>query len=465
MPIEMDERPSDRARRACVQAVLLALVVAVALTLRLGPEIRSPESEHNGHGPFGDTQLYHRIAVNLLRGNGYSSTDDGSAHGTAPVEVERYDPAITRPPAYPFFMAAVYACVGERMDARPEIWRSRWHILRLVQGLLDASVCVLVFFLARALAPALAWAPLMAAAIYAVSPYNVFYARALLSECLTSFLLTAGLLACVHAARRSARLGWLATGVLLGLAVLANPQLVLFPVLLGAWLFLRSAGGCRDRLRAPLLCLAGTALAVAPWLARNALVFHRPATISLSPLWSSVFFKTFESKDTWCGFSTPPESVFPDPEERAAIKARMDSIFWFLNRGTVELAEADREFRPLVLQRIREHPGRTLASWIEGVPRLWYQDYIQMYRDREATGVFVLVYLALALYAAGRASPPERAAMAPVGLLAVYVTLVFLPLHIEPRYSVTAMPGLIAVAGSGLARAIADASGRWRARV
>ena len=99
LAIGMDA-PSERTRRAGVEAVLLALVVALALILRLGPEIRSPESEHNGHGPFGDTQLYHRIAVNLLRGNGFSSTDDGSAHGTERIEPERYE--LSASPFYRF---------------------------------------------------------------------------------------------------------------------------------------------------------------------------------------------------------------------------------------------------------------------------------------------------------------------------------------------------------------------------
>ena len=46
----------------------------------------------------------------------------------------------------------------------------------------------------------------------------------------------------------------------------------------------------------------------------------------------------------------------------------------------------------------------------------------------------------------------ERVLMGLVGLLFLYLNLIFLPLHIEPRFGVALMPGIIALTGIGLGK-------------
>jgi hypothetical protein len=46
-----------------------------------------------------------------------------------------------------------------------------------------------------------------------------------------------------------------------------------------------------------------------------------------------------------------------------------------------------------------------------------------------------------------------RVIAAPIVLLFGYLNVVFLPLHVEPRFGVALMPGIAALAGVGLARA------------
>lgn len=450
-------------RRATVEAVLLAIIVLLAAAVRLEPLVTSPETQRNGYGQFGDTLLYHLIAVNLWQGNGFSATDDGSAFGGASVAVDRYAPAITRPPVYPAFLAAVYSFVGDPKDTTLATWRTRWDAARLTQGVLDALTCVLVFLLARALAPSSPWAPLTAAAIYAISPYNIFYTRALLSECVGTFLMTAGLLRCVIAFKDGNRFDWFVAGAVLGVAALCNPQVVLFPFLLAGWILLRHASDRRNGLALGLYLLAGTALSISPWTARNLIAFHRPIPISITAWWYSIFLGSYETRETWQGWNVVPEQIVPDPQERAAIVARFDLMWAEFNRGSLTVSEIDRGFRTPALRQIREHPVNTLAVWVDGAQRLWYQHYIAMYRDPEASGLYVLLYFALAIYAAVRAASSERRMMAPIGLLALYLTVFFLPLHDEARYSVVAIPGLIAAAGVGLARLVkAD---EWALRV
>src|SRR5262245_47025379 len=91
------------------QLVLLALITLFAAGIRVAPLLIHPETQRNGLGQFGDTSGYHRIAANLMRGNGYSATYDGSAFGGTAQHVDQYNPAITRAPGYPFFLATVYS--------------------------------------------------------------------------------------------------------------------------------------------------------------------------------------------------------------------------------------------------------------------------------------------------------------------------------------------------------------------
>ena len=73
-----------------------------------------------------------------------------------------------------------------------------------------------------------------------------------------------------------------------------------------------------------------------------------------------------------------------------------------------------------------------------------------MYRDREASGAFFVFYFILAVYAFLRSEREKRILMTPVCLLFLYLTLVLLPVHKEPRYSVALIPSIIGMAGIGI---------------
>src|SRR5262249_1743324 len=72
---------------------------------------------------------------------------------------------------------------------------------------------------------------------------------------------------------------------------------------------------------------------------------------------------------------------------------------------------------------------------------------------------FFLFYFVFAVGAFVRASWSEVRPMAPMALACIYITLLYLPLHVEPRYSVPCMPGLIALCTIGLWK-----TGTWLAR-
>jgi hypothetical protein len=144
---------------------LFILLIAVAAIVRLGWALsRPPELAAD----LPDQHEYLTIARNLLAGNGLRFFDDRFGD-----EVVAF-----RAPGYPLLMAALGANI---------------RVIRSVQGLLDASVVVAIYLLARRFLPAERWLPLVAAALVAFNPYLVYFSSLLLSETLFTALLAWGI--------------------------------------------------------------------------------------------------------------------------------------------------------------------------------------------------------------------------------------------------------------------------------
>jgi 4-amino-4-deoxy-L-arabinose transferase-like glycosyltransferase len=308
-------------------------------------------------------------------------------------------------------------------------------------------------------------APLTSALGYALNPYNIFYTRALLSDSVAAFLLALGLLIVIFAVTRERGLLWVAAGLVFGAAALCRAELILFPGFVALCLLLRAPKDWRRGIVQGALCVAGAVAAISPWMIRNVTTFHRPVPIAVGAIGNALFLGSFETEKNWHGWNDVPESVFPDPAIRARILALRDTLTAQQNAGSIDMGKTDKQFMTMAVSRIRQHPMKTVSTWLNGTTRLWYQNYIPMYRDREASGVFFLMYLALAVYAFVRASRSKRPVLAVPGVLMLYLTLVLLPLHIEPRFSIGAMPGLVAVAGVGLWRLFTDIMVRLRGSV
>jgi 4-amino-4-deoxy-L-arabinose transferase-like glycosyltransferase len=120
---------------------------------------------------------------------------------------------------------------------------------------------------------------LVAAAVAAVYPNLILLDASLRSESLYVLLIALGLLAAYRVAERPSwqRSAWL--GVAIGLAALTRSEAVFLVLLLGlpaVWL-----GAARGaRLRPALAVVAGCALLLVPWVARNWIQFDRPTAIS-----------------------------------------------------------------------------------------------------------------------------------------------------------------------------------------
>jgi hypothetical protein len=143
----------SRIRFLSLAPVVIALLLG--FTLRLLPVIEG-DPYRKGFGAFGDSYLYHVIAYNLIRGQGFSGNPAPGVFGKdkwdgKPIEAR---PVIMRAPLYPAFIATVYTLFGssKAMESR-DTWPVNWDRLRVVQIILDSLVVVLLFLLVKQLLP------------------------------------------------------------------------------------------------------------------------------------------------------------------------------------------------------------------------------------------------------------------------------------------------------------------------
>lgn len=447
------------ARTPYVTAAILIAIVLAALTVRIYPVTKHPEPVRNGFGSFADSRAYHQIAYNLYKGHGFSGTFTNAAYGMPGTpENVKYEPAIYRPPAYPAFIFLVYKIFGSANDMDSvDTWRRNWDKVRIAQCVVDSAVCILVFLIVRLIYPANTLPALLAAFLYCFSFYNIFYTRALLSETLTTFFLTLTVYFAVLGSKYRKAHIWFASGIACGILILCRPEYLLLPLVLAVCILATDRSYMKAAVLKTALCILGVVIIVAPWSFRNWKVFKKPIIVSTGGLWWNLYCGTFQTNTNWKGWTALPDEAFSEGEDRAKVYNIMRELHAAQLDGTIEIEKNDNALMRMTLGRITKHPLRWIAVSASRLPRLWYQRYIKMYFSREASGWFFVFYFIFALAALLKSGQNEVILMLPIWLLFIYLNLIFLPQHIEPRYGVNAMPAIIALTGIGIWKVVS-----WR---
>ncbi len=259
----MERRLRARAFRRTVGAA-----AAIGLLLRLGFAFGYWTGAPQNH----DEREYLLLARNLAAGRGFTyNQPDGT-----PATGEHFG----RPPLYPVFLAGILrAGAGLAAPSAPGdaagAGTPGLGAIKVAQSLVGAATIWLIGLLAlRAAGPKAGAGAAWLAAVY---PSLVWTPAYVLSETLYSFLA----LSCVAVLDRAVTAGadgtgrvdrpWLGLGAGLaaGAAILTRPAMLFFLLLAVPWLAWRRAW------RAGVLLVAGAAVVVAPWTARNASVYGR----------------------------------------------------------------------------------------------------------------------------------------------------------------------------------------------
>ena len=228
------------------RAISVWWLAAAALALRLAwVLLANPNpSLAGGDGPF-----YLHLANQIARGNGMQFNG-------MPMAVVG--------PVYPAYIAGLQLLVGEPLIQ---------ETARVGQALLSAVLALVLYAIGCRLHSTAAG--LWAAGLFALDLRFIVEAGSISTETLFSLMLMLTVLAYLQAWAHAKPAWWMLAGVLAGLTALtrAVAQLLPFVLLAHVWLQRRPRVAGRHQ----LLLLAGFAVAVAPWAARNWVVFGSPS--------------------------------------------------------------------------------------------------------------------------------------------------------------------------------------------
>lgn len=417
---------------------ILALIVIAGLALRVGYAVEQPSARPP------DARAYAQIAENLYR---HGSFDARPAGVTREIQ-----PSSSYAPGLPLLVAAIYLLSGG----------VHLELALILLALLGAGAIPMTYLLGRRLAGPVAG--LIGAAAVAFYPALLQYQGLLLTEPLAAFLLSAALVAFFAAAERPAAIWtWAGGGALFGALAMVRPEYLALVFLLPLLWLGREArrGALRGAWPAAAASVAATALILAPWTVRNAVVLGRVVPVS-----------TGGGKALYIGTYLDAEG--DGPKLREALLAERPALRRRLERGG-PLDDPNRYVLERVLARVAaerlpdletdaalgrlgredleddvtEEPVR-FAGMLVGKGYETWTDAARAVMEREPWRALQLATVILALLGLGILAVRRRFEALVLGLVLLFMTAVAALLIASPRRELVVLPALAALAGSGV---------------
>lgn len=358
-------------------------------------------------------------------------------HHVFSLDPQTLVPTAARPPLYPALIAVFW-------------WREGAPVLAvlLTQTILGAVTVGLAYMIAQDVFRRLT--AVLAAAGMIIAPMTCLFTVVPLTETLFTFLVMLGLFLWGRGHPVS-------TGVIFGLAMLTRATLLPFLFLL---LLLPLVPAWRSYWRSHMLIFILAIGVSAIWIVRNAIVFHSFIPVASSGWGTNLLCGTLET-DTggrvWDGRVWGPLNLETHPvlQVEATSEAEKDRLR--LRRAVRRIADYPLEW---IKVRAKQYPKLLVdnGDYLLGSHNLSIREAIRVGRPLVLVvkGVFIfsnLLILALAGWGAfverGRFVELEHITLFPIFLLAIH-----LPVWIEPRYLLPAMPAIAILAAVGLTRII-----------
>lgn len=294
------KRIGDEERQGSHFTFLLVMIV-VALTVHLMFMIPM----FKGQSKFfiwADSFCFERLAINLLDGNGYSSS-----------EIQPYNPNSTITPGYPFFIAGVYSIFGSNsyivvaiqviMSIGLSLWVIRWGTKEysLKAGFLAGILLLLDICLA-------------------------FYSTQIMSDVLFVSLVVPGFWLTLKLFKTGSLKAGIGAGACFGLAALVRPIGLYFPLAISLFFFLKQREGSpKRRIAGYALLLLIHVVVISPWVVRNKAVFGHfffstIQSFNLSHIHAAPLKASIEDKpafDAECELEVSAFNKYGQPENEA----------------------------------------------------------------------------------------------------------------------------------------------------
>jgi 4-amino-4-deoxy-L-arabinose transferase-like glycosyltransferase len=255
--------------------------------------------------PVVDAKAYDRIAANIAEGYGFRED---------PTLSYEFDHAITRAgPGYEFFLAGLYRVFGHRLEPA---WAA--------QALLHALSALLVYLVFRRLFRDGGEAPaLVAAALFGFWPDLIEISAMLLTETLYLFLTMLVVWVFTLAYDRPQSKAFAALlGAAAGVAILTRPPLLLFVPIIAFFYWNKKS-------YAPLAAFgACVALPIAPWVARNYLIYHKLILTTMIGEYNLWLGNTLASTGGQFNDAANPLNDFVNANGFFGLKAKASAEFW-----------------------------------------------------------------------------------------------------------------------------------------
>jgi 4-amino-4-deoxy-L-arabinose transferase-like glycosyltransferase len=419
---------SGLAERNGGRAGLAALVVI----LLLGLGLRMNEA-WDGRSPVFDAAAYATIAANLDHGDGFT------------LGPRATQPASNYSPGLPLFVTGVYELTGGVHE----------RTARLALALLGTLAVLFTYLIGRRLSGPVAG--LIGAALMAIYPSLLEYQGMLMGEPLAATLLSGAVLATFWAADilgdgESARTRWLLPGVLLGALALVRPEYIGVALLVSLVVLVRRRNWSLTWVQA-LLLLAGIAVIVAPWTARNAIALDRFVPVSTGG--GQVLFA-----GTYLPSDGDPEKVGAEVVERhpklfgphAAQQLRLEQILARLAAQRYPGMESDKALSKMGKEQlwddISEEPLEYAGFVATKVWRIWTHGQRAVMQEPGWKLIHWAIVLLGAIGLAVLALQRRWEALLIAGIF-VAITAISALLVASPRRVLVMMPLLAVLAGVG----------------
>jgi len=359
-----------------------------------------------------------RIARSLASGHGYCN----------PMNVET-GPTAWMTPVYPFLLAGVFKMFGIYSKA------SALVILGF-NSLFSALICVPVFLVAQRFGRGVA---VLAAWVWALSPYSIYIASGFVWEtCLSALLLAALFLWTLDLREQPKKWAWLSYGALWGFAGLTNASVLAVSPFLAAW-SLRPLWANRQKwLAAATLAALGLLIVLLPWQVRNYRAFHR-----FIPLRDNFWL------EVWIGNDGRTQS-WVDNTAHPSVNSRQQAEFARL--GEIPYMQ---EKRREALASLAQHPGSFLALSLRRFAYIWTGFWnldranleIELYSP---ANLYLPASLTLAMLIGIWQARNARDALFPYLLVFAIYPLIFCVTHPEIRYRHVMEPEIVVLAALGI---------------
>ena len=377
-----------------------------------------------------DTTEYELLARNILRAQTFSMSVNPPMRST-----------IRRPPVYPLFLALVIKVRGGPVT------------VAIVQALLDALVCALLFLMAsRIVRGRLGFA---VALLYAFHPGPISASCTLLSETLFTVLFFAAAFLAMKASERLSAMLALCSGIVFGMATLCRSIALLYVACVGFLFFLRHFR------RTAVFIAIGAAAVIAPWIVRSSRLAGRFVMIQ-APSFIDWYLPTL----TWV--DTKDETVlwryFDDVDPYGVRISKAVTA--------AEVMSADDFGRQQAVINIRRNPREYVRRQIGSYPHLFLTTFDRftglnrsigdVARAHDVPGLalklgLMLLFSVLPMVAACMGLPASyRNLTASAAAAAWIVTLAMhIPMWVEYRYWIPVVPFQLLTAAIGV-QAVTD---------